>query len=59
MERETWLALLASVGVGCATYYQMTRQGQGIGQTVQQMMPMISGMNGKQQTAGQKMTPTS
>ncbi|GEN32496.1 hypothetical protein HNQ35_002823 [Cerasibacillus quisquiliarum] len=39
-----WVPLLASVGVGAATYYTMTRQNQGFGQTMQKMLPLVSEM---------------
>ncbi|WP_010651429.1 hypothetical protein [Oceanobacillus massiliensis] len=38
-----WLPIVASVGVGAATYYTMTRNNQSLGQTVQKMMPFLSG----------------
>lgn len=35
-----WLPLLASIGVGAATFYSMSRNGnQGIGQVMQKFMP--------------------
>lgn len=39
-----WVPLLASVGVGAATYYTMTRHNQGFGQTMQKMLPIVSEM---------------
>lgn len=41
-----WLPLLTSIGVGAATYYTMTQNNQNFGQTMQQMVPMVTGMNG-------------
>ncbi|MEC5421875.1 hypothetical protein QGM71_00015 [Virgibacillus sp. C22-A2] len=41
-----WLPLIASVGVGAATYYTMTKNNQSIGQTMQKMIPFVSQMNG-------------
>lgn len=38
-----WLPILASVGVGAATYYTMTKNNQNLGQTVQKMMPFLTG----------------
>jgi hypothetical protein len=38
-----WLPIVASVGVGAATYYTMTRNNQNLGQTVQKMMPFLTG----------------
>ncbi|HEY4600220.1 MAG TPA: hypothetical protein VIG73_02820 [Cerasibacillus sp.] len=39
-----WIPLLASVGVGAATYYTMTRHNQRFGQTMQKMLPLVSEM---------------
>jgi hypothetical protein len=47
-QRNIWLPIMASVGVGAATYYNMTRNGKGMGQTMQQMVPFLSGMSGGQ-----------
>ncbi|WP_218144019.1 hypothetical protein [Lentibacillus persicus] len=45
-----WLPLIASVGVGAATYYSMTRNNQNFGQAIQQAAPLVSQMNnGNQQ----------
>ncbi|MDY0408738.1 hypothetical protein [Paracerasibacillus soli] len=41
-----WLPLIASVGVGAATYYTMTKNNQGVGQTLQKMIPFVSQMSG-------------
>lgn len=43
-----WIPLIASVGVGAATFYTMTKNNQGMGQTMQQMVPFISQMGGNQ-----------
>lgn len=48
-----WLAVVASVGVGAATYYNMTRQGRGIGNTMQQMVPFVAGMGGQSNQGAQ------
>ncbi|MFD2761900.1 hypothetical protein ACFSUO_13155 [Lentibacillus juripiscarius] len=40
-----WLPLIASVGVGAATYYSMTRNNNNFGQAMQQMIPVVSQMN--------------
>lgn len=40
-----WLPLIASIGVGAATYYSMSRNNQGISQVMQQFMPGLSGNN--------------
>ncbi|MCV4235943.1 hypothetical protein OHJ21_32770 [Virgibacillus sp. LDC1] len=45
-----WLPLIASVGVGAATFYTMTKNNQGIGQTMQKMIPFVSQMTGSSGT---------
>ncbi|MFC4022196.1 hypothetical protein ACFOUV_00025 [Oceanobacillus longus] len=47
-----WLPILASVGVGAATYYSMTRNNQNLGQTVQKMMPFLGGSNNSNNSSG-------
>ncbi|WP_156288567.1 hypothetical protein [Oceanobacillus salinisoli] len=49
MRNQNWLPIVASIGVGAATYYTMTRNNQNLGQTVQKMMPFMTGMGGTQQ----------
>ena len=39
-----WLPLIASVGVGAATFYTMTKNNQKFGQTMQKMIPFVSQM---------------
>ncbi|MEN2769198.1 hypothetical protein [Ornithinibacillus xuwenensis] len=41
-----WLPLIASVGVGAATFYTMTKNNQNIGQTITKMIPFVSQMGG-------------
>lgn len=56
MQRNAmWLPIVASVGVGAATYYTMTKNNQNLGQTMQKMVPFVSQMGGggNQQQAGQ------
>ncbi len=52
---DMWIPLLASLGVGAATYYSMTKNNQNFGQTMQKMMPFVSQMNsgGNQQQSNQ------
>ncbi|WP_188456483.1 hypothetical protein [Virgibacillus oceani] len=47
-----WLPLIASVGVGAATFYTMTKNNQGFGQTMQNMIPFVSQMGGANANAG-------
>jgi len=50
-----WLPLLASVGVGAATYYTMTKNNSNFGQTVQKMAPIVASMgSGNNQNEGQQ-----
>ncbi|TQS75414.1 hypothetical protein DX933_06245 [Ornithinibacillus gellani] len=39
-----WLPIIASVGVGAATFYTMTKNNHNIGQTIQKMVPLVSQM---------------
>lgn len=41
-----WIPLVASVGVGAATFYSMTKNQQGLGQTMEKMVPFVSQMSG-------------
>lgn len=52
-----WLPLIASVGVGAATYYTMTKHDQNIGQTIQKMVPLVSQMGGNSEGNSQKLGP--
>lgn len=47
-QKGIWLPLIASVGVGAATFYSMTKSGKGMGQTIQQMVPFVAGMKNNQ-----------
>lgn len=42
---NVWLPLAASVGVGIATYYTVSKNHQSIGQTVQKVLPIVSQMS--------------
>lgn len=42
-KNSIWLPLIASVGVGAATFYTMTQNNMSIGQTMEKVMPMLSG----------------
>ncbi|WP_164217129.1 hypothetical protein [Virgibacillus sp. YIM 98842] len=41
-----WIPLIASVGVGAATFYTMTSNNRNLGQTMQQMIPLVAQMSG-------------
>ncbi|MFD2211209.1 hypothetical protein ACFSMW_15990 [Virgibacillus halophilus] len=45
-----WIPLVASVGVGAATFYSMTKNEQGIGQTMQKMIPFVNQMSNAKDT---------
>jgi len=40
-----WIPIIASVGVGAATYYTMSKNNQSIGQTIQKVVPFVSEMS--------------
>lgn len=46
MQKQKWLPIIASVGVGAATYYSMTRKNQTTAQALQKMVPFMTGMGG-------------
>ena len=46
-QQKIWIPLIASVGVGAATFYSMTKNGKGMGQTMQQMVPFVASMGGQ------------
>ncbi|MFS0673133.1 hypothetical protein [Ornithinibacillus sp. 179-J 7C1 HS] len=52
-----WLPIVASVGVGAATYYTMTRNNQNLGQAISKMVPFVAGMSGKGGGNTQKLGP--
>ncbi|TLS37413.1 hypothetical protein FCL54_09690 [Pseudalkalibacillus caeni] len=53
-----WLPFVASVGLGAAAYYNMTRN-QNFGGTMQQMIPLVTGLSGgKQKQKDQTNTQT-
>ncbi|WP_226037356.1 hypothetical protein [Aquibacillus saliphilus] len=47
-QRGRMMPIVASVGIGAAAYYSMTR-GKGVGNMAQQFMPGMSGMGGQGQ----------
>lgn len=53
-QQQIWFPLVASIGIGAAAFYSMTR-GQGTGQTLQQFIPLAAGMGGKQAPQMQQM----
>ncbi|WP_084715648.1 hypothetical protein [Virgibacillus sp. SK37] len=50
-----WIPIIASVGVGAATFYTMTKNNQNFGQTMQKMIPFVTQMssNGNQSNSQQ------
>lgn len=53
MKNELWIPIIASVGVGAATFYTMTKNNQTVGQTVQKMIPFVSQMTGNNNNSDQ------
>ncbi|WP_047981539.1 hypothetical protein [Ornithinibacillus contaminans] len=43
-KNRMWLPLIASVGVGAATYYTMTKNNQTFGQTISKIVPFVTQM---------------
>ena len=56
MQQQKWIPIMAAAGIGAAAYCSMTRNGRSWGQTLQQMVPLVSmmgGMQNQQQAQGQ------
>lgn len=53
-QQQIWFPLVASIGLGAAAFYSMTR-GQGTGQTLQQFIPLAAGMGGNKGPQMQQM----
>ena len=49
-----WLPLIASVGVGAATYYTMTKNNSNLGQTVSKIVPLVAAMGSTNQNKVQR-----
>ena len=41
-KNNMWIPLVASLGVGAATYYTISKNHQTIGQTMQKVLPIVS-----------------
>lgn len=52
-QQGMWLPLVASIGIGAAAFYSMTR-GEGMGKTAQQFVPFVAGMGGQDQSMHQQ-----
>lgn len=39
---EIWLAILASIGVGAATFYKMAKDNDSVQQTMENILPSLS-----------------
>lgn len=52
-QQNAWIPVMASLGIGAAAYYTMTKGGRGVGSTLQQAaVPFLSGMSGGQSKMG-------
>ncbi|HLS60332.1 MAG TPA: hypothetical protein VK044_04280 [Virgibacillus sp.] len=57
-KNRMWIPIIASVGVGAATYYTMSKNNQSIGQTIQKVVPFVSEMsNGNSHSNSQQLGP--
>jgi len=45
---DMWLTLLASIGVGAAAYYSISKSNQPVDKAIESVVPMLSGMSGSQ-----------
>lgn len=45
-KNNIWIPLLASLGVGAATFYTISKNNEPIGQTIQKVVPVLSNMAG-------------
>ncbi len=43
--QKKWLPILASIGVGAAAYYTISRNNHSVRQTMQKVLPFVSQMN--------------
>ncbi|UFU00814.1 hypothetical protein KO561_07735 [Radiobacillus kanasensis] len=43
MDKKMWMPIVASVGIGAAAYYSMSR-GKSISKTAQEFAPLVAGM---------------
>lgn len=48
-----WIPLLASLGVGAATFYTISKNNEPIGQTLQKVVPVLSNMTGNSNNTNQ------
>ncbi|MBO1003281.1 hypothetical protein ACFSKI_22745 [Pseudogracilibacillus auburnensis] len=49
---DMWLTLLASVGVGAAAFYTMSKSGQPMNKAMETVAPMLSGMTNNNTSGG-------
>lgn len=45
-KNNIWIPLIASIGVGAATFYTMSKNNESIGQTLQKVVPVLSNVAG-------------
>lgn len=51
-----WIPLIASVGVGAATYYTLSKKNQTIGETMEKVLPFVSEMSNGDSTSQNQMS---
>ncbi len=49
---DMWITLLASVGVGAAAYYTISKSNKPVDKAIESVMPMFSGMSSNQGSQG-------
>jgi len=50
-----WIPLIASVGVGAAAYYTLSKKNHTIGQTMEKVLPFVSEMSSSNQNQSDQM----
>lgn len=57
--KDMWIALIASLGVGAATYYSISKSNNPVNKAVQSVAPMLTGltMNNKSKDQTEQLGP--
>lgn len=56
-KNDMWLPIIASIGVGAATYYTMSKNNHSIGQTFQKVVPFVTQMSNNNGNDSQQFGP--